>query len=144
MGNPGGRRRIVPGGRATECWLQPLPPGASVVISGPHYPSMPWHLDGRRREGGGSGLLRPRRSGPRSAPGRWPQRFRDDQAGRTPRARIARQARDATKSLTVTRLAGADGTITLAGTQYRAGRTWARPFPGVTIAADSGAGSGLG
>src|SRR5579859_42489 len=28
---------------------------------------MSWHLDGRRREGGGSGLLRPRRSGPRSA-----------------------------------------------------------------------------
>ena len=65
------------------------------------------------------------------------QRFREDQADRKPRARIARQARDATKGLTVTRLADADGTITFAGTTYRAGRTWARTFLDVTIVAGS-------
>jgi hypothetical protein len=65
------------------------------------------------------------------------QRFRADQADRQPRARIARQARDATKGLTVTRLANADGTITFAGTEYRAGRSWARTFLDVTIVAGS-------
>jgi hypothetical protein len=65
------------------------------------------------------------------------QRFREDHADRKPRARIARQARDATKGLAVTRLANADGTITFAGTEYRAGRSWARTFPGVTIVAGS-------
>jgi transposase InsO family protein len=65
------------------------------------------------------------------------QRFRADQAGRKPRARIARQARDATTGLTVTRLANADGTITFAGTEYRAGRSWARTFLDITIVAGS-------
>ena len=65
------------------------------------------------------------------------QRFRDDHADRKPRARVARQARDATKGLTVTRLANADGTITFAGTEYRAGRSWARTFLDVTIVAGS-------
>jgi len=65
------------------------------------------------------------------------QRFRGDHADRAPRARIARQARDATKGLTVTRLANADGTITFAGTEYRAGRSWARTFLDVTIVAGS-------
>jgi hypothetical protein len=41
------------------------------------------------------------------------------------------------KGLTVTRLANADSTITFTGTQYRAGRSWARTFPGVTIVAGS-------
>jgi transposase InsO family protein len=65
------------------------------------------------------------------------QRFREDHADRKPRARVARQARDATKGLTVTRLANADGTITFAGTEYRAGRSWARTFLDVTIVAGS-------
>jgi transposase InsO family protein len=65
------------------------------------------------------------------------QRFREDHTDRKPRARIARQARDATKGLSVTRLANADGTITFAGTEYRAGRMWARTFLDVTIVAGS-------
>ena len=65
------------------------------------------------------------------------QRLRDDQADRAPRARVARRARDATAGLTVTRLADADGTVTFAGTTYRAGRMWARTFIDVTIVAGS-------
>ena len=65
------------------------------------------------------------------------QRFRDGQADRAPRARVSRRARDATKGLAVTRLANADGTITFAGTEYRAGRSWARTFLDVTIVAGS-------
>ncbi len=65
------------------------------------------------------------------------QRFRADQADRSPRARVSRRARDATSGLTVTRLANADGTITFAGTEYRAGRSWARTFIDVTIVAGS-------
>jgi len=65
------------------------------------------------------------------------QRLRDDQADRAPRARVSRRTRDATKGLTVTRLANADGTITFAGTTYRAGRQWARAFIDVTIVAGS-------
>ena len=65
------------------------------------------------------------------------QRFRDDQADRAPRAWAARRARDATAGLTVTRLADADGTVTFAGTTYRAGRMWARTFIDVTIVAGS-------
>jgi hypothetical protein len=65
------------------------------------------------------------------------QRLREDQAGRTPRARVARKSRDATAGLTVTRLANHDGTITFAGTTYRAGRMWARTFIDVTIVAGS-------
>ena len=65
------------------------------------------------------------------------QRLREDQADRAPRARVARRARDATAGLTVTRLADADGTVTFAGTTYRAGRMWARTFIDVTIVAGS-------
>jgi hypothetical protein len=63
--------------------------------------------------------------------------LRPDQAGRAPRARVARKTRDAAKGLTVTRLANGDGTITFAGTDYRAGRMWARAFIDVTIVAGS-------
>jgi len=65
------------------------------------------------------------------------QRLRPDQADRAPRARVARKTRDATKGLSVTRLADGDGTITFAGTDYRAGRMWARTFIEVTIVAGS-------
>src|SRR5262245_2943510 len=65
------------------------------------------------------------------------QRLRPDQADRAPRARVARKTRDATKGLSVTRLADGDGTITFAGTDYRAGRMWARAFIDVTIVAGS-------
>jgi transposase InsO family protein len=65
------------------------------------------------------------------------QRMREDQAGRAPRARVSRRARDATAGLTVTRLANHDGTVTFAGTTYRAGRMWARTFIDVTIVAGS-------
>ena len=65
------------------------------------------------------------------------QRLREDQADRAPRARVARRARDATAGLTVTRLADAHGTVTFAGTTYRAGRMWARTFIDVTIVAGS-------
>jgi transposase InsO family protein len=65
------------------------------------------------------------------------QRLRAGQAGRTPRARVARRTRDATKGLTVTRLANHDGQVTFAGTTYRAGRMWARAFIDVTIVAGS-------
>jgi transposase InsO family protein len=65
------------------------------------------------------------------------QRLRPDQADRAPRARVARRTRDATKGLIVTRLADGDGTITFAGTTYRAGRMWARAFIDVTIVAGS-------
>jgi transposase InsO family protein len=65
------------------------------------------------------------------------QRLRADQADRAPRARVARKTRDATKGLTVTRLANHDGQITFAATTYRAGRMWARTFIDVTIVAGS-------
>jgi hypothetical protein len=65
------------------------------------------------------------------------QRLRADQADRAPRARVARKTRDATKGLTVTRLANHDGQVTFAGTAYRAGRMWARAFIDVTIVAAS-------
>jgi transposase InsO family protein len=65
------------------------------------------------------------------------QRLRAGQADRAPRARVARKQRDATAGLTVTRLANGDGTITFAGTDYRAGRSWARTFIDVTIVAAS-------
>src|SRR5262245_31754173 len=51
--------------------------------------------------------------------------------------RVARNTRDATKGLSVTRAADGDGTITFAGTDYRAGRMWARAFIDVTIIAGS-------
>jgi hypothetical protein len=65
------------------------------------------------------------------------QRLRADQADRARRARVARKTRDATKGLTVTRLANHDGQVTFAGTTYRAGRMWARTFIDVTIVAGS-------
>ncbi len=65
------------------------------------------------------------------------QRLRPGQADRAPRARVARKARDATAGLTVTRLANGDGTVTFAGTEYRAGRMWARTFIDVSIVAGS-------
>jgi hypothetical protein len=65
------------------------------------------------------------------------QRFRDDQADRAPRARVARRARDATAGVTVTRLADAAGVVSFAGTPYAAGRRWARQQVDVSIVAGS-------
>ena len=65
------------------------------------------------------------------------QRFRGDQADRKPRARVARRARDATKGLTVARLADGAGTVCFAGTNYAAGRRWARQPIDVSIVAGS-------
>ncbi len=63
------------------------------------------------------------------------QRLREDQAGRKPRARVARRARDATAGLTVTRLADGAGEVSFAGTPYACGRRWAREPVDVTIVA---------
>jgi transposase InsO family protein len=65
------------------------------------------------------------------------QRFREDQADRAPRMQVARRARDATAGLTVTRLANGAGTVSFAGTDYQAGRSWARQSVDVTIVAGS-------
>ena len=65
------------------------------------------------------------------------QRFRPDQADRAPRAPVARRARDATAGLTVTRLANGAGVISFAGTDYQAGRGWARQSIDVSIVAGS-------
>jgi hypothetical protein len=65
------------------------------------------------------------------------QRFRADQADRAPRARITRRARDATAGLTVTRLANGTGVVSFAGTDYQAGRRWARQSIEVSIVAGS-------
>jgi hypothetical protein len=69
------------------------------------------------------------------------QRMREDQADRAPRAPVARRARDATAGLTVTRLADRAGVISFAGTDYQAGRRWARQWArqaiDVTIVAGS-------
>jgi hypothetical protein len=65
------------------------------------------------------------------------QRFRQDQADRAPRARVSRRARDATAGLTVTRLANVNGVVSFAGTDYQAGRSWARHAIDVTIVAGS-------
>jgi len=65
------------------------------------------------------------------------QRFREDQADRAPRAPVTRRARDATAGLTVTRLASAAGVVSFAGTDYQAGRGWARQAIDVTIVAGS-------
>jgi hypothetical protein len=65
------------------------------------------------------------------------QRLREDHAGRTPRARVARRARDATAGLTVTRLANNTGVITFAGKTYPAGHRWAHASIDVTIVAGS-------
>jgi transposase InsO family protein len=65
------------------------------------------------------------------------QRFREDQADRAPRARVARRARDATAGVTVTRLADAAGVVSFAGTPYAAGRRWARTAIDVCIVAGS-------
>jgi transposase InsO family protein len=65
------------------------------------------------------------------------QRLRADQAGRAPRARVSRRARDATAGLTVTRLANNTGVITFADKTYAAGRRWAHTSIDVTIVAGS-------
>jgi transposase InsO family protein len=65
------------------------------------------------------------------------QRFRQDQADRAPRARVTRRARDATAGLTVTRLANSTGVVSFAGTDYQAGRRWARQPVEVSIVAGS-------
>jgi hypothetical protein len=65
------------------------------------------------------------------------QRLRADQAGRAPRMRVSRRARDATAGLTVTRLASNTGVITFAGKTYPAGRRWAHASIDVTIVAGS-------
>ena len=65
------------------------------------------------------------------------QRMREDQADRLPRAPVARRARDATAGLTVTRLANRTGVISFAGTDYQAGRRWARQSIDVSIVAGS-------
>lgn len=65
------------------------------------------------------------------------QQLRPDQTDRTPRARVVRRARDATAGLTVTRLADGAGTISFAGTGYRAGRAWAHTAIEVSIVAGS-------
>jgi hypothetical protein len=67
------------------------------------------------------------------------QRFRPDQADRAPRAAVALRDRDATAGLTVTRLANGAGVISFAGTDYQAGRGWARQSIDVTIVAGVGA-----
>jgi transposase InsO family protein len=65
------------------------------------------------------------------------QRMREDQADRLPRAPVARRAREATAGLTVTRLANRSGVISFAGTDYQAGRSWARQSIDVSIVAGS-------
>jgi transposase InsO family protein len=65
------------------------------------------------------------------------QRMREDQADRAPRAPVTRRARDATAGLTVTRLANRSGTVSFAGTDYQAGRSWARQPIDVSIVAGS-------
>jgi transposase InsO family protein len=65
------------------------------------------------------------------------QRMREDQADRAPRAPVTRRARDATAGLTVTRLANGSGTVSFAGTDYQAGRSWARQSIDVSIVAGS-------
>jgi transposase InsO family protein len=65
------------------------------------------------------------------------QRLREDQAGRAPRVVAQRRARDATKGLSVTRLADGAGVVCFAGTSYTCGRMWARQPIDVTIVAGS-------
>jgi hypothetical protein len=65
------------------------------------------------------------------------QRFRADQADRAPQVRVAWRARDATARLTVTRLANGAGVVSFAGTDYQAGRRWARQSVDVSIVAGS-------
>ncbi len=65
------------------------------------------------------------------------QRLREDQADRAPRAVAQRRARDATKGLSVTRLADGAGVVCFAGTSYTCGRMWARQPIDVTIVAGS-------
>jgi hypothetical protein len=52
-------------------------------------------------------------------------------------SRASARVRPATTGLTVTRLADRNGTISFAGTNYRAGRSWARASIDVTIVARS-------
>jgi hypothetical protein len=67
------------------------------------------------------------------------QRLKADQVDRIakPRLPVQRRARDATVGLTVTRLCDASGTLSFAGTPYRAGRRFARQAVEVAIVAGS-------
>jgi Integrase core domain len=68
------------------------------------------------------------------------RRLRADQRDRLDRPQrmpVARRVRDATSGITVTRIADSSGTISFAGTPYRAGRAWARHTIDVTIVAGS-------
>jgi transposase InsO family protein len=68
------------------------------------------------------------------------QRLRADQLDRLDRPErmpVARRVRDATSGITVTRIADSGGTISFAGTRYRAGRAWARHRIDVAIVAGS-------
>jgi transposase InsO family protein len=67
------------------------------------------------------------------------QRLKADQADRIikPRLPVQRRARDATVGLTVTRLCDGSGTLSFAGTPYRAGRRFARQPVEVAIVAGS-------
>jgi hypothetical protein len=67
------------------------------------------------------------------------QRLKADQADRVTKRRLPtqRRARDATVGLTVTRICDASGTLSFAGTPYRAGRRFARESIDVAIVAGS-------
>lgn len=56
---------------------------------------------------------------------------------RKDRELVVRRARDATVGLSVTRLADRNGSVSFAGTMYRAGRSWAGSLIEVTIVAGS-------
>ena len=64
------------------------------------------------------------------------QRQRSDEP-RPTRAPVVARARPATAGLTVIRLADAGGTVSFAGTSYRAGRSWARSSIEVTVVGGS-------
>ena len=67
------------------------------------------------------------------------QRLRLDQLDRLvrPRAPVVRRARDATAGLSVTRLVDSSGSVSFAGVNYRAGRSWAGSLIEVSIVAGS-------
>jgi transposase InsO family protein len=65
------------------------------------------------------------------------QRLKPDQSDRVARVPAQRRARDATVGLTVTRLVDASGSVSFAGTMYRAGRAWRRSSVEVSIVAGS-------
>ena len=65
------------------------------------------------------------------------QRFRRTRLTGHPGPGSTRRARDATAGLTVTRLANGTGVVSFAGTDYQAGRRWARQSIEVSIVAGS-------